>query len=297
MSADIAQKETIEEPSAVSPLPEASAFEEDPPRATGPRPADEVDTLLLNIDGYEGPIDILLELARKQKVDLAKISILQLVRQYLVFIERAKALNLELAAEYLVMAAWLTYLKSRLYLPRDANSEEPSAEEMAGALQFQLQRLEAMQKCAEQLFTLPKLGQEVFARGMPEGVRTEVKTSWEVNLYDLLKAYGEIRARQENQTYDLPTFQLMSSDDALARLTRMLGNLPMSGHQSVWATLQSFLPEDLQDSLYKRSVLASTFTAGLELAKQGRLEIRQEGLFRPIYVRTIPAQAEAADGQ
>ncbi len=296
MSADAAINETISATPEASVPPAAAAFAEDPPRVTGPRLADEVDTLLLNIDGYEGPIDILLELARKQKVDLAKISILQLVRQYLVFIERAKALNLELAAEYLVMAAWLTYLKSRLYLPRDENSEEPSAEEMAGALQFQLQRLEAMQKCAEQLFTLPKLGQEVFARGMAEGVRTEVTTRWEVHLYDLLKAYGDIRARQDHQTYDLPTFSLMSADEAMERLGRMLGALPRSGAQSVWATLQSFLPEDLQDSLYRRSALASTFTAGLELAKQGRLEIRQDGLFRPIYVRSVPVQAEAADG-
>lgn len=293
MKAERAETEEIQAaPEAQSAAGEA-AFEEDPPRSGGPRPADDMDTLLLNIDGYEGPIDLLLDLARKQKVDLAKISILQLVRQYLVFIERAKALNLELAAEYLVMAAWLTYLKSRLYLPRDEHSEEPSAEEMAGALQFQLQRLEAMQKCAERLFTLPQLGRTVFACGMPEGMQTEVQTTWDVSLYDILKAYGDIRARQENTTYDLPTFTLMSSDEALERLARMLGNLPRNGPHSAWATLQSFLPEELQDSLYRRSVLASTFTAGLELAKQGRLEIRQEGLFRPIYMRTLPGQAEA----
>ncbi len=293
MKAERAENEEIQALPQVQTAVSEGAFEEDLPRSGGPRPADDLDTLLLNIDGYEGPIDLLLDLARKQKVDLAKISILQLVRQYLVFIERAKALNLELAAEYLVMAAWLTYLKSRLYLPRDENSEEPSAEEMAGALQFQLQRLEAMQKCAEQLFTLPLLGQTVFARGMPEGVQTEIQTSWEVSLYDILKAYGDIRARQENSTYDLPVFSLMSSDEALERLTRMLGSLPRNGPHSAWATLQSFLPEELQDSLYRRSVLASTFTAGLELAKQGRVEIRQEGLFRPIYMRTLPAQTEA----
>ncbi len=293
MKAERAETDEIQPAPQVQTAGEDAAFEEDPPRGAGPRPADDLDALLLNIDGYEGPIDLLLDLARKQKVDLAKISILQLVRQYLVFIERAKALNLELAAEYLVMAAWLTYLKSRLYLPRDENSEEPSAEEMAGALQFQLQRLEAMQKCAEQLFTLPQLGQTVFARGMPEGVQTEVSTSWEVSLYDILKAYGDIRARQENSTYDLPVFSLMSSDEALERLSRMLGSLPRNGPHSAWATLQSFLPEELQDSLYRRSVLASTFTAGLELAKQGRVEIRQEGLFRPIYLRTLPVQTEA----
>ena len=292
MSAEQAEAVIISDVSGGSVSSGAAAFEEDPPRAGGPRPADDVDTLLLNIDGYEGPIDLLLDLARKQKVDLAKISILQLVRQYLVFIDRAKALNLELAAEYLVMAAWLTYLKSRLYLPRDEHSEEPSAEEMAGALQFQLQRLEAMQKCAEQLFTRPQLGQTVFARGMPEGVQTEVHTRWNVQLYDILKAYGDIRVRQESSTYDIPAYTLMSADEALERLTRMLGKLPQTGAHSVWATLQSLLPEEMQDSLQSRSVLASTFVAGLELAKRGRLELRQEGLFRPIYMRSRVGQTE-----
>lgn len=246
-----------------------------------------VDRLLLDIDGYEGPIDILLELSRNQKVDLAKISILELVRQYLVFIDQAQKRNLELAAEYLVMAAWLAYLKSRIFLPKEEDSDEPSAEDVAQALQFQLLRLEAMQKSADKLLALPQLGQEIFPRGQPEGLDVNTVTSWNVSLYDMLKAYGDIDRRKEDNFYDLPTFKLMSTDNAMSRLCRMLGNLPKSGGDSVWATLHSFMPEDIEDSLYGRSTLASTFTAGLELAKQGGLEIKQDGLFRPIYIRKM----------
>ncbi len=253
---------------------------------------ENVDQLLLNIDGYEGPIDVLLELARNQKVDLATISILQLVRQYLVFIDRAKETNLELAAEYLVMAAWLAYLKSRMFLPKEENADEPSADEMAQALQFQLQRLEAMQKAAEKLFKRPQLGQDVFARGCPEGVEEKVTTHWNASLYDLIRIYGAIKQRKENKNYDLPTFNLMPMDRAMDRLTKMLGALPRNGIKSVWTTLHSFLPDEEPDSLLARSTLASTFTAGLELAKQGRMEIRQDGLFRPIYLRTTGESEE-----
>lgn len=266
-------------------LPEPEAFQEDPPRTELPQ-AHEADALLLNIDGYEGPIDVLLDLARNQKVDITKISILQLARQYLAFVERAAALNLELAAEYLVMAAWLAYLKSRLLLPRDDNETEHSATEMAEALQFQLRRLEAMQNAAEKLRNLPQLGRDVFARGMPEQLKTNTKTLWQVSLYDLLKAYGDIAQRQENSSYDLPVFDLMSTEDAVTRMVRMLGNLPRSGLRTVWTTLESFIPEGIRSKLFGRSALASTLTASLELAKQGKIEIRQDGLFRPVYLRT-----------
>ncbi len=259
-------------------------------------PESNVDQLLLNIDGYEGPIDVLLELSRNQKVDLAKVSILQLVRQYLEFIEVAKQRNLELAAEYLVMAAWLAYLKSRLFLPKEENSDEPSAEDMAQALQFQLQRLEAMQKAAELLDAQPQLGRDKFARGAAEGLETSVVTRWNVSLYDMLKAYGDIERRKEDKTYDLPTFHLMSTENAMARLTKMLGALPRKGVRSVWTTLQSFIPDDLDDMLYARSALASTFTAGLELAKQGKVEFRQDGLFRPVYLRSQAVESEAESG-
>lgn len=273
---------------------EAVKFEEDPPRQAV-ADAHEADSLLLNIDGYEGPIDVLLELARNQKVDLARISILQLVRQYLEFIERAKAFRLELAAEYLVMAAWLAYLKSRLLLPREENSVDPSAAEMADALQFQLRRLEAMREAAEKLRGLPQLGRQVFTRGAPEDLPVRTRTRWDASLYDLLRAYGDIRQREQDSHYDLPVFNVMSTEDAMQRLTRMLGQLPRKGVQSVWATLESFLPEGIKDRLFGRSALASTFTAGLELVKQGELEIRQDGLFRPIYVRALVAGATEED--
>lgn len=265
-------------------------FQEDPPRTSAQHDAHEADALLLDIDGYEGPIDVLLELARNQKVDLTKISILQLARQYLSFVERAQALNLELAAEYLVMAAWLAYLKSRLLLPRDEESSEPGAAEMAEALQFQLRRLEAMQTAAGKIFELPQLGQQVFARGMPEGLQVHTQTQWDVKLYDVLKAYGDIQRRRDNSHYDLPEYNLMSTEDALSRLTRMLGQLPRKGLHSVWTTLESFMPDGIKDRMYGRSALASTFTAGLELVKQGKLEIKQDGLFRPIYLRALPEE-------
>ena len=255
---------------------------------------DGVDKLLLNIDGYEGPIDVLLELSRAQKVDLAKISILQLVRQYLAFVDRAKQMNLELAAEYLVMAAWLAYLKSRMFLPKEETADEPSAQEMAAALQFQLQRLEAIRKAAEQLQSRPQLGVNIFSRGQPEGLETTTITKWNVTLFDIIKSYGDIRQRQEVTTYDLPEMHLMSTENAMKRLVTMLGNLPKKGINSVWTTLHSFLPENITDRLYGRSALASTFTAGLELVKQGKLEIRQDGLFRPIYLRATSSGEEGA---
>lgn len=274
-----------------------AVFEEDPPRDLSLMGADhEVDSFLLNIDGYEGPIDVLLDMARNQKVDLREVSILQLARQYLDFVERAKELRLDLAAEYLVMAAWLAYLKSRLLLPRENDdSGEPSGEAMAEALQFQLRRLEAMRDAANKLMNLPRLGQNIFARGMPEGLHVSFNTKWDVTLYDVLKAYGDIKRRAEFSSYELPTFNIMSMEEALDRVTRMLGNLPRTGPHSVWTTLQSFLPENITDPLLYRSSVASTFTAGLELAKQGKVEIRQDGLFRPIYLRTANREAVVVD--
>lgn len=262
-------------------------FEEDAPRDAMPEGEHDVDFLLLNLDGYEGPIDVLLEMARNQKVDLREISILQLVRQYLDFIERAKDLRLDLAAEYLVMAAWLAYLKSRLLIPREKDDQEgPTGEAMAEALQFQLRRLESMRAAADRLMKRPQLGLNVFARGNPEGLKTLYNATYQVSLYDLLKAYGDIRRRAEASHYELPTFNIMTMEEAVDRMTKMLGNLPKNGPHTVWTTLQSFLPENIKDTLLRRSSLASTFTAGLELAKQGKVEIRQDGLFRPVYLRS-----------
>lgn len=260
-------------------------FEEDVPRdmAEGEHHADE---LLLNIDGYEGPIEVLLVMARDQKVDLSKISILQLVRQYLAFVDRAAQLRLDLAAEYLVMAAWLAYLKSRLLLPREkADGTGPTAEQMAEALQFQLRRLEAMQSAAKALFGLPRLGDGIYARGMPEGLTSKTTVTWDISLYDLLKAYGDIKRRQDYKTYELPTFSIMSLQEGLERVGKMLGALPRKGPHSVWITLQSLIPENVRDQLFSRSSLASMLTAGLELVKQGKAEIKQDGAFRPIYMR------------
>ncbi|MEM6812070.1 MAG: ScpA family protein [Pseudomonadota bacterium] len=264
-----------------------AVFEEDQPRNIDLPQEGDVDAFLLDIDGYEGPIDVLLDMARTQKVDLREISILQLVRQYLSFIDRAKELRLELAAEYLVMAAWLAYLKSRLLLPQEKSEDaELTGDQMAEALQFQLRRLEAMRNAGEALLSRPQLGIDVFKRGMPEGLRTHYETTWQVTLFDLLKTYGDIHRRKDYTNYELPTFNILSMEDAANRLAKMLGNLPRSGPHSVWTTLQSFIPEGIDDPLLVRSTVASTFTAGLEMAKQGKLEIRQDGAFRTIYLRT-----------
>ena len=265
--------------------PQQPDFEEDPPR--NPEADHDADIFLLNIDGYDGPIDVLLNMARDQKVDLTKISILQLARQYLQFIDRATELQLDLAAEYLVMAAWLAYLKSRLLLPREDDEEEIDAETMAEALQFQLRRLEAIQKAAEDLFDRPQLGQQIFVRGMAEGLRTKTSVSYNINLYDLFKSYGDIELRKQSDEYELPTFHLMSMETAYDRMTSMLGKLPRKGRHSVWTTLSSFLPDDVQDNLYRRSSIASLFTSSLEMAKEGKLDIKQDGLYRPIYLRSI----------
>lgn len=248
--------------------------------------SDPNDALLLNLDGYEGPIDILLNLARDQKVDITKISILELVNQYLVFIDRAKQIRLELAADYLVMAAWLAYLKSRLLLPKqELESDELSAPEMAEALAFQLRRLEGYQNVAGQLFDRPQLGQHMFGRGMAEGLSVVTDARYDAELYDIIRAYGDITGRKDRSSYEIKQYNLISIDEAAQRLSRMLGTLPRKGASTIWATLDQFLPDDLVDALMMRSAKASTFVASLELAKQGTIELRQDGAFKPIYLR------------
>lgn len=250
------------------------SFSEDLPRFDAAR-------LVLDLNGYEGPIDMLLQLARDQKVDLARLSILQLADQYLAFVERVRRLNIELAAEYLVMAAWLAYLKSRLLLPEPEDAgEEPSGAEMAAALQFQLLRLQAMQDAGTRLMARPQLGREVFARGAPEGVELVTRSVYEVSLYELLKAYADHKRRTlvTNLTIEAP--DLYSVDDALQRLQEMLGGT------ADWTMLARFLPVGLKGGLLRRSALSSHFVALLELARQGRIELRQEGgSFGPIYLR------------
>lgn len=239
------------------------------------------DRLLLELDGYAGPIDVLLELARDQKVDLKHIRILDLAEQYLEFVREARELRLELAADYLVMAAWLAYLKSRLLLPETGTEEEPSGAEMAAALKFQMQRLQAMRDAGEKLILLPQLGNDIFARGTPERPRTRTTTTYDATLFDLLKAYGRQRAKQGPQALHIQRTELYSVDQAVARLSAMLGAVPG------WRTLSSFLPRDLRhDPLLTRSALASTFAATLEMCKAGKLRIRQDGSFAPIFLRS-----------
>jgi len=245
--------------------------------------------LIVNLEGFEGPLDLLLALARDQKVDLTKISVLALAEQYLTYILEARRLRLEIAADYLVMAAWLAYLKSRLLLPvEEKDGEEPTAAEMALALQFQLQRLEGMRKAAEDLFARPLLGRDVFKRGEPEGIRVVTNPTWEASLFEMLDAYGAIQRRGKVETLTIQQFELFSMDDALGRLRAVLGKMPD------WSTLESFLPEDFRTGLPKRSAIAATFAASLELVRDGHAEIRQDSRFGPIYFRSRPDMARDA---
>lgn len=260
------------------------SFEED-------RPEDRVlgEQLLLDLEGFEGPIDLLLQLARDQKVDITKISILALAEQYLTFVQQARRMRLELAADYLVMAAWLAYLKSRLLLPEPEGEAEPSGAEMAAALKFKLQRLEAMQQAGRALMAGPQLGTEVFARGMPEALERVNRVTWDVSLYDLLTAYGKARRDRGEQSLRILALDLHSVEDAVERLARLLGQ-GMPG----WRRLQAFLPPELQAAvspLRRRSALASTFVASLQLAKSGQVEIRQDGTYGSIFLR--PGRGES----
>ena len=235
------------------------------------------DRLTLDLDGWEGPLDLLLTLARAQKVDLSKISILALVEQYLAFIADAKKLKLEIAADYLVMAAWLAYLKSCLLLPKDPEVE-PSPEELAARLQLRLQRLHAMREAGARLMARDRVGRDVFLRGRAEGLTVVRRAAWRVDLYDLIAAYGVVKARTEPAMHVVARRPVMTLDEAIQRLERLVGT------KVEWTALEAFLP-DTPDPGYRRSALASSFVATLELARLGRLAIAQEGMFAPIYVR------------
>ncbi len=235
--------------------------------------------LVLDLEGYEGPLDALLGLAREQKVDLTQISILQLADQYLEFVARARALRLEVAADYLVMAAWLAYLKSRLLLPQAEDGEEPSGAELAAALAFQLRRLEAMRDAGNKLFARPQLGREVFARGAPEAIDLVRRNVYEVSLYDILKAYGEQQRRPKSGPLTIEALDLYSVDEAIRRLGKLLGDMPD------WQVLASFLPDELRSDIGRRSAIATTFAASLELVREGKATLRQDRVFGPIYMR------------
>lgn len=256
--------------------PEADSFEEDLPRQD----------LVLDLDGFEGPIDLLLNLARQQKVDLTRISILRLAEQYLEFIAAARRLRLEIAADYLVMAAWLAYLKSRLLLPEPETGEETPAPELADALALRLRRLDAMRNAGEDLLQRPRLGRDVFARGAPEGIEVVRTHVYEVSLFELLKAYGDNRRRIDSSKLTIETSKLYSLSDALDRLSRQIG------HTVEWTALAAYFPEGLADALVFRSAVASTLAASLELVRDGKAAIRQSNAFGPIQIRG----KEAANG-
>jgi len=240
----------------------------------------DIDALIVNIDGYEGPLDVLLDLARTQKVDIRKISMVALVDQYLVFVEAAKQRNLELAADYLVMAAWLAYLKSKLLLPgTEEDGDEPTADEMAARLAFQLQRLEAMRNAVEMLQALPQMGIDVFPRGAPEGVRVTRTPDWQADLYALLCAYATQRIVAVDRDYHVDPPKVFSIELARQRLERILGAVPE------WTELRAMTNARDVDAP-EASIVASAFNAALEFAKDGRLELRQLGHFKPIYIRS-----------
>ena len=254
-------------------------FAEDKPLVA--EPAHEGEALVVDLDVYEGPLDVLLALAREQKVDLTRISILKLADQYIAFIESAHDLRLELAADYLVMAAWLAYLKSRLLLPEPEVEEDGlSGEEMAEALTYRLRRLEAMREAGAKIMALPRLGLDVFPRGAPEPVPVVKNEVYNLSLFELLRAYGEQRRKAgAHRAYAPPPTELYAIEEALARIERMLGKGPD------WHTLMSFMPQSLQGGVVRRSAMAAMLSVGLEMTKNGQAELRQSSAFGPIYLR------------
>ncbi len=256
---------------------------EDETGKQGAKKGDEA--LYLELDGWEGPLDLLLDLARRQKVDLRQISILALVDQYLTYIERAQDLRLELAADYLVMAAWLAYLKSALLLPKD-EQEDPSPEELALRLQLRLQRLGAMREAAARLMGRDRIGRDIFLRGSPEGLRTDRKTLWRSDAYSLIQAYGQVKARTAPRIYHVSDRPVMTLDSALDRVSAMLG-VTLD-----WMEIRDFLPAHANPEL-RRSALASSFVAALELARLGKAEIAQEEAFAPLRIRRLKEGAAA----
>ena len=239
------------------------------------------DALVVNVDGFEGPLDLLLRLARDQKVDIARISVSRLADQYLEFIESAKRLNLELAADYLVMAAWLAYLKSKLVLPQAAGTDgEPTADEMASRLRWRLKRLEVMREASARLMGRDRLGRDMFARGAPEPMNVVKLRTYKDTLYDLLTAYAGERVRKlSGKTYQPMTAPVLAIEEARERLERLLGRIPD------WSSLSQLLPFDWKGGVRRRSALASTLLACLELARDGRVEIRQVRAFDEVYVK------------
>lgn len=265
----------------LTPVPDGPPKDEFDASAVAERRAEE--SLIVDVDGYEGPLDLLLTLARTQKVDLMKISVLHLAEQYLKFVEQARVLRIELAADYLVMAAWLAFLKSRLLLPPDPEAEGPSAEDMAAHLAFQLERLDAMRQAAARLMGRDRLGISRFQRGIPETVIRKRRTEWQAGLIDLMRAYARLKTRDEFRPYAFDRHDVFTMEQALERIRKMVG------YAGEWTDLSDFLPEGWEgQDARRRSATAATFAATLELAREGRLEIRQDDTFSPITIRRRP---------
>ncbi len=238
------------------------------------------EALIVDVDGFEGPLDLLLMLSRTQKVDLRKISVLALAEQYLAFVERAKTLRIELAADYLVMAAWLAFLKSRLLLPPDPTDEGPSGEELAAHLAFQLERLSAMRDCAAKLMARDQKGRDFFVRGIPEDVTRVRKVSYTATLLDLMQGYARLRTKDDFRPYTMDRDHVMTLEQALDRMRGLIG------YAGEWTDLLSYLPEGWEaDPKRRRSATASHFAASLELVKNGAIQIRQTEMFAPIQIR------------
>ncbi|PKP84267.1 MAG: segregation/condensation protein A [Alphaproteobacteria bacterium HGW-Alphaproteobacteria-2] len=255
--------------------PEVDDWEADPLSARL-----EAEALIVDVDGFEGPLDLLLTLARRHKVDLMQVSVLQLAEQYLGFVERARQLRIELAADYLVMAAWLAFLKSRLLLPPDPEEEGPSGAELAAHLAFQLERLEAMRAAAARLMARDRLGHDVFARGIPEEVTRRRRVRYSATLIDLMRGYARIRTRDEFRPFVFEREAVYTMEEALAHLRDVIG------YGGGWAELSAYLPAGWRDSpARRRSATAASFAAALELARRGELELRQDETFAPIRLR------------
>ncbi len=237
-------------------------------------------SLVLDLDGYEGPLDVLLALARKQKVDITKLSILTLADQYLLFIQKVKEKNLEIAADYLVMAAWLVYLKSKLLLPKEENNEELSGDELAARLQWQLRRLDSMREAAKKIMTRNRLGMDIFARGNPDEIKVIKNSVFNLSLYDILIAYSDFNSRSQKKPYIKKKLFSHSIDDAMKWLSGIIGSpLPE------WKLLESFIPNSIISNNEKKSAITATFSASLELVKDGKVIIQQDKEFTPIYIK------------
>lgn len=263
----------------------------------GPERGLHEQALIVDIAGFEGPLDLLLHLARNQRVDLSRISVLALAEQYISFIERARSIRIELAADYLVMAAWLAFLKSRLLIPQQAKDDGPSGEEMASALAFRLKRLEAMREASTRLTNRNRLGRDIFARGAPEHIPVERRSAFDASLYDLLSAYASLRQREAVMQVTIERRQVWSLADARLALARLIGDM------MDWTALDHFLLRYIGDPKERATAIASSFAASLEMVREGRLEIRQDGAFSPIYLRQGPnkmtdeALAEMEEGR